>query len=119
METWIYGAKYNPHGYFKHSSRLTAIDGRPHDPFIVIRPSYAPQDTILVSLYHTVKDLLKTNPMIEDSDIWVLVAWPGKERSDYFSFSIKDLKEWLKENPDVQEAIDNNIEYKQEDSTNG
>jgi hypothetical protein len=64
------------------SSELT------HTPFLVFRKKGVEIISKVTELL-----LLKGNPTI-------LVQWQGKWRSDFFTFKLKELRDWLKEHPD-------------------
>jgi hypothetical protein len=57
-------------------------------PFVIITPKE------ISSVYYT-KDLFNMKPSTQ-----ILQTWPGQYKADVFSFTVKELKEWVKENPD-------------------
>lgn len=83
--------KVNPDGFRKDLESffnqfvlsIPTKDKQP-TPFIIIND--------LITKCNTVEDLLKYK-----NDIEVLQIWPGAKRSDVFYFTIKDLKQHIKD----------------------
>ena len=84
-------------GYFKLSG-MRENSKNPHTPFIVFEELYdqfdASLDRIEVRLIQNPADLLNF-----PDDTKVMAQWPGKWSSDFFQFTISQLKEYIAERP--------------------
>lgn len=62
-----------------------------HHPFIVFREL----DLVKVEICHSIKDLIAEYP----DETKVLAQWRGQWSSDFFKFTVGELKKYLKANP--------------------
>ena len=76
--------------YFEQSGLRNNKVQKQH-PFVVVKPG---KTQMKVDIVYTAEELLNMPPTTK-----VLAQWKGKTRSDYYKFTVRDLKKHINENP--------------------
>lgn len=76
--------------YFKLSG-IREVTSLPHNPFLAFIASHG---KVEVKIVERPSDLLSF-----PDDTPVMSQWSGKWRSDFFQFSVKELKDYIVKNP--------------------
>jgi len=82
--------KANASAYFERSG-IRYGDKLNHNPFLVFEED---SKNINVKIVNTISDLVKY-----PSRSKVMAQWPGKQKSDFFKFTVGDLRKHIRENP--------------------
>ncbi len=65
-----------------------------HHPFLVFVDSGRKDDSMVVAIVNDIKELLEL-----PDDVQVMAQWRGEYRSDFFQFTVGDLRKFIAENP--------------------
>lgn len=86
------GKKIRPaNRHFFEESGLRNCKEQKQHPYLIFKPT---KTRMNVDLCYTANELLDM-----PDNTKVLAQWKGKKRSDFYRFSVKELKKYLEENP--------------------